>query len=240
MERLRDDILSGKYKPGDRLNESSIAREFGISRIPVREALFELRESGLVVSLERRGMFVTSLSEEEVQKLSSVRAILETEALLLARAHMTPEIASALGALVNKMETESRTLAEAAAMDLEFHRMIWAASRNDYLQKLLDPLATVLFAQYTLERMSSEQRRWRLDQHRALLSALLDAKDRDLHAAFLKHQKATYLETESPGNRTPSAKAPGQRAPSRPGRKPTDAAVGKKRSGLAGARSSVP
>src|SRR5580693_7563014 len=68
VQRLREDILSGRYKPGDRLNESSIAREFQMSRIPVREALFELREVGLVMSRERRGMFVTSLSDEEVQQ----------------------------------------------------------------------------------------------------------------------------------------------------------------------------
>ena len=59
-------ILSGKYKPGDRLNESQIARELNISRIPVREALSQLQEQGLVQNRERRGMFVTNISAEEV------------------------------------------------------------------------------------------------------------------------------------------------------------------------------
>src|ERR1051326_905443 len=64
-------ILSGKYKPGDRLNESQIARELNISRIPVREALSQLQEQGLVQNRERRGMFVTNIGPEEVLQISS-------------------------------------------------------------------------------------------------------------------------------------------------------------------------
>src|ERR1700751_5333270 len=97
-------ILSGKYKPGDRLNESQIARELNISRIPVREALSQLQEQGLVQNRERRGMFVTNIGPEEVLQISSLRIILETEALRLARARMTPEILAELEALVEQME----------------------------------------------------------------------------------------------------------------------------------------
>jgi DNA-binding GntR family transcriptional regulator len=205
IQKLREDILSGKYKPGDRLNESSIAREFGISRIPVREALFELRESGLVMSHERRGMFVTSLSEEEVEKINSVRIVLETEALTLAQARMTPEIAAKLLELVIRMESTDNSLSEAAALDLAFHRAIWAAAGNDYLEKVLDPLATVLFAQYTLERVSTAHRRWRLNHHRALLDVVLGPTSQNIRAAFLTHMQAAY--TESPQGPTVALKA---------------------------------
>src|SRR6201993_1457990 len=81
VRMLSAGILSGKYRPGDRLNESQIARELNISRIPVREALSQLQEQGLVQNRERRGMFVTNIGPEEVQQLSSLRIILETEAL---------------------------------------------------------------------------------------------------------------------------------------------------------------
>src|ERR1700749_4133785 len=89
---LRSEILAGKYRPGDRLNESQIARELNISRIPVREALSQLHEQGLVMNRERRGMFVTHLGEDEVQQINSLRLVLETEALRLAQANMTPAI----------------------------------------------------------------------------------------------------------------------------------------------------
>lgn len=213
VQRLREAILSGKYKPGDRLNESSIARDFEISRIPVREALFQLQETGLVMNYKRRGMFVTLLSEEDVQKINSVRIVLETEALKLARARMTPEIMTTLSDLVNKMEAWNGTLAEAAALDLEFHRTIWAAAGNDYLVRVLDSLATVLFAHKTLEHVSFELRRWTLNHHRALLDVILSPMEQDIQAALLMHLRMAYTEPERFSSLTASALQP---PPSRP------------------------
>jgi DNA-binding GntR family transcriptional regulator len=85
ITRLRDAILGGVYKPGERLNESKLSREFNVSRIPIREALALLQEQGLVMNHPRRGMFVNSLTEEDVQKINGLRIILEAEALKLAR-----------------------------------------------------------------------------------------------------------------------------------------------------------
>lgn len=208
VQRLREDILSGRYKAGDRLNESSIAREFQMSRIPVREALFELREIGLVMSRERRGMFVTSLSEDEVRQINAVRVILEAEALRLARDRMTPKIASTLNDLVDRMEHTSCSVADAAALDLEFHRAIWAAAGNDYLTSILDPLAAVAFAHNLLERVGPTEKEWRLNHHRALLDVVLDPKVKDVEGALKKHLRASYL--KEPGDQvvtTVSAKA---------------------------------
>lgn len=196
VQRLREAILSGKYKPGDRLNESRIAREFEISRIPIREALLQLQESGLVTGHERKGMFVTLLSEEDSQRINSVRIVLETEALKLAKAHMTPEVAAKLTALVDRMEVWHGELAEAAALDLEFHRTIWDASGNPYLVKALDPLVTALFAHRTLEQVSYELRLWRLNHHRALLNLLLSPEEHDMQGALLMHLRLAYKDPE--------------------------------------------
>src|SRR6186713_1741073 len=137
---LSGGILSGKYKPGDRLNESQIARELNISRIPVREALSQLQEQGLVQNRERRGMFVTNIGQEEVQQIASLRFILESEALRLAQGKMTPEVLAVLDRLVHQMDTWDGTLLEAAALDLEFHRTLWKAAGNPYLERMLNGL----------------------------------------------------------------------------------------------------
>src|SRR5205809_6616501 len=84
-------ILSGKYRPGMRLNESQIARELNISRIPVREALSQLQEQGLVQKRERRGMFVTHIGPQEVEQIFAVRFLPEGEALRLARTNITTD-----------------------------------------------------------------------------------------------------------------------------------------------------
>ncbi len=196
VQRLRESILSGKYKPGDRMNESMIAREFGISRIPVREALFQLQESGFVTNHKGKGMFVTCLSEEDTQMINSTRLVLETEAFKLARARMTPETAAALTRLVDRLEAWKGDVADSAAMDLEFHRTVWEASGNPYLIRTLEPLLSVLFAHKTLEHVSLELHQWRLNHHRALLDVLLNPAPQDVRGALLMHLRMAYNDPE--------------------------------------------
>jgi DNA-binding GntR family transcriptional regulator len=195
-QRLRESILSGRYRPGDRLNESVIAREFGISRIPVREALFQLQESGFVSNHKGKGMFVTLLSDEDTQMINSVRLVLETEAFRLARARITSETATALMNLVDRMEAWKGELTESAAMDLEFHRTVWSVSGNPYLVRVLEPLATVLFAHRTLEHVSFELHQWRLNHHRALLDVILNPAPQDIRGAVLMHLRMSYKDPE--------------------------------------------
>ena len=200
--RLREDILSGRYKPGDRLNESAIAREFQISRIPVREALFELREIGLVMNRERRGMFVTQLSEDEIQQINTVRVLLEGEAFRLAASEMTPKIAATLKNIVDKMESVGEgNVAEAAALDLEFHRTIWAASGNEYIDTLLEPLAALSFSHNLLERVGPVHHEWRLNHHRTLLDLVLgNTKEQNIEESLMRHLRAAYLKEPPTGS----------------------------------------
>ncbi len=195
MRELRAQILSGRYRPGERLNESRIARELSISRIPVREALSQLQEQGLVTSHERRGMFVTKLSEEEVQQINSLRMVLEAEAMRLARAQMTPEIRAELTDLVERMENWDGPLIDAAALDRQFHAVIWRASGNPYLERTLRSLTTSLFAHKALEHVSLEIRRWRLNHHRALLNYVIGG-DADPQLAILEHLRMGYTDPE--------------------------------------------
>lgn len=192
---LRDQILTGRYRPGERLNESQIAREFNISRIPVREALSQLQEQGLVMNHERRGMFVTLLSEDEVQQINSMRMVLEAEAMRLARARMTPAVLGELTDLVEQMDRWDGPLLEAAALDRRFHAVIWRAAGNPYLERTLDQLTTSLFAHKALEHVSRELRRWRLNHHRALLDVVAGGDADPLHA-ILTHLRMAYTEPE--------------------------------------------
>ena len=193
-------ILSGKYKPGDRLNESQIARELNISRIPVREALSQLQEQGLVQNRERRGMFVTNIGHEEVQQISSLRFILETEALRLAQKNMTPEVLAALDRLVQQMDDWDSTLLEAAALDLEFHRTLWKAAGNPYLERMLNGLMVPLFAHKTFEHVTRDVRRWRLCHHRILLDAVAGRSGDDPQAVLLTHMRMAHTEPERYSN----------------------------------------
>ncbi|HEU4627926.1 MAG TPA: GntR family transcriptional regulator [Steroidobacteraceae bacterium] len=210
---LREAIVSGRYRPGERLNESKIAREFGISRIPVREALMQLQEHGLVMNLERRGMFVTQLSEEDVQRINSLRVVLEAEALKLCRLKISKQDAARLTDIMERMEAwTERTEMDAAALDLEFHRTLWQAAGNPYLTKTLDSLVTSLFAHKALEYVSADLKRWSLHHHRALLDVALGQSNIEPEAAIIIHLRTAYNEPERFSS-FGAAKAPADEAP---------------------------
>jgi DNA-binding GntR family transcriptional regulator len=204
VQVLSAGILAGKYRPGDRLNESQIARELNISRIPVREALSQLQEQGLVQNRERRGMFVINIGPEEVQQITSLRLVLETEAMRLAKARMTPEILAGLEKVVRQMDDWNGTLLEAAALDLEFHRTLWKAAGNPYLERALNALMVPLFAHKTLEHVTRDVRRWRMSHHHILLDAVAGRSDDDPQTVLLTHVRMSHTEPErysSPANK---------------------------------------
>ena len=197
FHKLRDAIVSGRYRPGDRLNESQIAREIGVSRIPVREALMQLQECGLVMNHERRGMFVTRLSEEDVQRINSLRVVLEAEALKLCRLKISKADAARLTNIMERMEAWTEgTEIDAAALDLEFHRTLWEAAGNPYLTRTLDSLVTSLFAHKALENVSADLKRWILHHHRALLDVALGQSNIEPEAAIIIHMRTGYNEPE--------------------------------------------
>ena len=77
VEEIREDILKGVYKPGQRINESEIAVRYGISRGPVREALRQLEQEGLITYSINRGCSVADLTNEDIWELYTLRAELE-------------------------------------------------------------------------------------------------------------------------------------------------------------------
>ena len=197
VERIKDGIISGKYKPGDRLNETHIAREFKVSRIPVREALMQLQEQGLLMNHPRRGMFVNSLSDEDTQRINSVRIVLEAEALKLCRARFNPRIAAELNTLVARMERwEAGSQLDASLLDLEFHSAVWKHSGNSYLEKSLQSMLPVLFAHRALDAISHELLRWRLNHHRALLEVIEGNSRMTPEEAIVTHLRMGYNSPE--------------------------------------------
>jgi DNA-binding GntR family transcriptional regulator len=169
-EVLINAILSGKFKPGDRLNESELGRQLRVSRAPIREALHQLKEQGLVMNQPRRGMFVVSLSDVDIQKINSLRLILESEALLLCRERLSPANERKLVQQIEKMErTGSTSALEAMRLDLAFHRSIWSLTGNEFLERMLSSLTASLFAFSLVKKPPEEQTRMILDSHRPLL-----------------------------------------------------------------------
>jgi DNA-binding GntR family transcriptional regulator len=198
VQALRDGILTGKLKPGERLNESRLARELSMSRIPVREALQKLEEQGLVVNIQRKGMFVVSLTEAELQKINSLRLVLESEALVLCKAYRTAEHEKKLTRLVELWESSASSMppSGAAELDLEIHRTIWSVSGNEFLVKTLTGLLVPLFAYRVIRKLNVEHQRWGQNTHLPFLQFIRGESDKTAEAVVLEHLRFGWVEPE--------------------------------------------
>jgi DNA-binding GntR family transcriptional regulator len=198
VQLLREAILAGKIQAGGRLNESQLARSLGLSRIPIREALQQLKQQGLVVDVPRRGKFVINLTEEEIQKINSLRIILEGEALRLCRAKIDAEGIQALNALAGKMQkADGIPQVEAAALDLEFHRTIWKYSGNELLEQTLEGITAPLLAHRVLWRIKRDMLDWASilsSQHRLLLDFVEKRVEDSAEKVMLSHLSCRYTE----------------------------------------------
>src|SRR6185437_14168257 len=140
----------------------------------------------------------------------------EAEALKLCRLKISKKDAGRLTDVMARMDAWSeRTEMDAAALDLEFHRTLWAAAGNPYLTKTLDSLVTSLFAHKALEYVSADLKRWSLHHHRALLDVALGNSNIEPEAAIVIHMRTAYNEPERfssfGATRTPAQEAPATR-----------------------------
>lgn len=132
---LEADIVTGVFKPGDRLDEQTLADRFGVSRTPLREALSQLAATGLVTLLPRRGAFVASLGFRDIIERFEAMAALEAMAGGLAARRIDGPGRRALQAALDDCR------AEAADGDSDtyylanerFHHVIYAEAHNDFL-----------------------------------------------------------------------------------------------------------
>jgi DNA-binding GntR family transcriptional regulator len=197
VQLLTDKILYGKIKPGDKLNEYQLARQLNVSRTPIREALQILQSQGLAVSRPRRGIFVVDLSQEDVQKINSLRIILEAEALRLCKLNLTGPGEKQLTRLVNKIESMKPLPAmDALQLDLQFHKLVWGMTGNEFLEKTLTDLIRPLFAEYAMSLPSKQKRRKIVDSPRPLLEFVQGKSKQTAEQVILGHLSGHYDQPE--------------------------------------------
>lgn len=138
-DRLRTSIVDGSLKPGSQLSEVELARTFGVSRGPVREALQRLVQEGLLLSEPHRGVFIPVLTDEDVVDIYLAREALESAAV---RAIVANDDAAAAAEALDRFVTEMER-AEAAGdwaavgnSDLEFHVALVDASGSQRLRRM--------------------------------------------------------------------------------------------------------
>ncbi|MGQ3486300.1 GntR family transcriptional regulator [Roseovarius pacificus] len=148
-QMLTDAIVSGRLKPGDRVAESVIARDLGVSRAPVREAGRLLESAGLLVSKANRGFFVRTIDSEDLDSLYELRLCIEREATArVVREGRSGEIIPTLLAQIDEMVglSQDSQLIYQIGIDLQFHRTIVDHSGNRRFLAVFDKLASEIQA----------------------------------------------------------------------------------------------
>ncbi len=136
---LKRRILLAECRPGQALQEQELAREFGVSRTPIREALIRLQAEGLVVMVHGRGVHVSETSVRELKEACELRHHLDALVGKLVPERITDEEVASMKDLLRRMQGETSTSA-LRALDLEFHEAIDRATHNEILRATLEGL----------------------------------------------------------------------------------------------------
>ncbi len=176
--QLRDRIAAGELQPGDVMSEASLAKEFGVSRTPIGEALRQLAHEGVVHQVPRFGTIVRDIPVRELAELFEIREALEGMAATKAAHKITPAAIEELRTLCAVIDAEierNRELGNQAldreglrrflAADMAFHMLLIASAGNERLHRMLEQTRSVssMFAarrgEHPMSRVEMRQRR---------------------------------------------------------------------------------
>ena len=174
FQTLRQAILRGELKPGERLMEVRLAKKLGVSRTPIREAIRKLELEGLVLMIPRRGAEVAEITEKSMRDVLEVRRALEVLAVSLSCDRISGEQIEALKEAAEEFD-RSLTLDDVtrtAEADVHFHDIIYRSTDNQRLIQLLSNLGEQMY-RYRVEYLKHREFHPQISrEHKELLSYL--------------------------------------------------------------------
>jgi DNA-binding GntR family transcriptional regulator len=195
---LRETILDGRLRPGERIRQETVAREFGTSRIPVREALRQLASEGLIVLQPHAGARVARLDLEELDEIYQLRERLEPLAIARSTPHLTDEQLARLGSLVEEMErvADPHDLRSWLALDRDFHLSTFAAAPLPRLLAMIEGFWNTTQQYRRLYTLLPHRLEIAHGEHRLLLEALTRRDPDDAERLLITHIRRTRLTLE--------------------------------------------
>jgi len=174
FNRLREDILSGVYKPNEELRENTIATELGVSRTPVREAIKQLELEGLVNVIPNKGAYVTGISEKDIHDIYVIRSYLEGLCARWACEKQTDELISQLTEVVELTDfyIAKGNTDQIFELDNKFHELLYNASDSKRLYQLLSDFHHYVKRVRQLSLSELERGKQSNDEHRAIVEAI--------------------------------------------------------------------
>jgi len=176
LETMREAIIKGTLKPGEKVAEPELAERFGISRTPIREAFRQLESEGYLTVIPRKGAVVTGLSERDVEEFYAIKSILEGYAARMAAEKLTEKEIQRLETINERLEklAEEGDVKTFFRVHSEFHELFIRAAGNEKLAELIDQVGR----RFNRLRMASLSLPGRMDisvqEHRKIIRAFRD------------------------------------------------------------------
>lgn len=171
---LRQAILKGELKPGERLMEIQLAQRLGVSRTPIREAIRKLELEGLVTMVPRKGAEVAKITEKSLRDVLEVRKALEELAMQIACDKVNDDTISDLVEALEefKKATNSKELTAIAEADVNFHDVIYNSTNNEKLIQILNNLREQMY-RYRIEYIKDYSSHERIiEEHETIIDCL--------------------------------------------------------------------
>ncbi|MBR6014645.1 MAG: GntR family transcriptional regulator [Firmicutes bacterium] len=189
---LQIDILTGKFRLGEKLTEQHICDEYGVSRTPVREALHQLEMDGLIENIPNRGAFVLGFTEQDIEDMYELRCAYEVQAVRWATARITEDELDKLEETFEFMQfyTLKNDFEKMRSINTTFHELIYEAAHNRMLEQAL---SSYLLYMRHLRKTPADTKTYLdlvLEEHRAIFEAIRDG-DADAGAAAMTAHMAS-------------------------------------------------
>lgn len=188
-ERLRDEIQVGTLSPGTRLRQNDVARRFGVSTTPVREAFAQLQAEGLVRIDPHRGAVVFHPTVEDLIEFYEIREVLESLAIAQAIPHLDPDEVKYLNALIEKMRKTDDARRWMTLND-EFHLRLYARAQRPRLSGMIENLrdaSTPYIHMYVAGRPPAARAN---EEHQRILDACISGDGEAAEAAIREHLRS--------------------------------------------------
>ena len=184
FQKIREDILKGRYKEHDELRENTIGKELGVSRTPVREALRQLELEGLVAIIPNKGAYVTGISNKDIWDIYRIRTLLEGLCARWAAEHITDEQIEELEETILLSEFQMKkgdkySTDQVTGLDGKFHEILYEASESRMLAHVLSDFHKYVQAARKSSIVSEERAKKSIQEHKLILQAIKD-RDADL------------------------------------------------------------
>lgn len=189
---LRESICSGRWPPGTPLVQSELADEFGVSRIPVREALQTLQSEGLVKIEPNRGTFVSGFTKEQIDEIFDLRHMLEIDVLRRAISSHTPRSIRQLEGIQRELD-HAEEKGEWLRLDREFHDALYSPSERTRTLSMVATLRASVERFYG-SHFSPETRReaWK-SEHQHLIDAIRQGNSEAACTLLERHIRNTHI-----------------------------------------------